>query len=50
MAICMQDLDSAVLYALLRLRGEVKALKLKKKKSIYVAFILAACRFGIFID
>ena len=33
MAICMQDLDSAVLYALLRLRGEATALKLEKKAS-----------------
>ena len=32
MAICMQD-DSAVLYALLRLRGEAKVLKLEKKKA-----------------
>ena len=33
MLICMQD-DSAMLYALLRLRGETKALKLEKKASI----------------
>ena len=33
MAICMQD-DSAMLYALLRLRGEEKALKLEKKISM----------------
>jgi len=33
MAICMQD-DSAMLYALLRLRGEEKALKLEKKPSL----------------
>ena len=33
MAICIQD-DSAVLYALLWLRGEAKALKLKKKTSM----------------
>ena len=30
----MQDLDSAVLYALLQLRGEAKVLKLEKKASI----------------
>ena len=34
MVICMQDLDSAVLYALLQLRGEAKVLKLEKKASI----------------
>jgi len=33
MAICMQD-DFVVLYALLRLRGEVKVLKLEKKPSM----------------
>ena len=33
MAICIQD-DSAVLYALLWLRGEAKALKLEKKTSM----------------
>ena len=33
MAICMQD-DSAVLCALLRLRGKVKVLKLEKKPSM----------------
>ena len=33
MAIFMQD-NSAVLYALLRLRGEAKALKLEKKLSM----------------
>ena len=33
MAICMQDLDSAMFYALLRLRGEATVLKLKKKAS-----------------
>ena len=31
MAICMQDLDSAVLYALLWLRHEATALTLEKK-------------------
>ena len=34
MAICMQDLDSAILYALLLLRGEATALKLEKKASM----------------
>ena len=33
MAVC-QDLDSAVLYALLRLRGEATALTLEKKASM----------------
>ena len=40
----MQDLDSAVLYALLRLRGEATAIKLEKKASMKV-FILAAYGF-----
>ena len=44
MDICMQD-SSAVLCALLRLRGEAKALKLEKKASMK-AFILAAYGFG----
>ena len=35
---CMHNLDSAVLYALLRLRGKATALKL----SIYEVLILAA--------
>ena len=39
MAICMQD-NSAVLYALLRLRGEEKALKLEKKLSMKGLFWL----------
>ena len=39
MAIFVQSLDFAVLYAFLHLWGEVTALK--KKKSIYEAFILA---------
>ena len=40
MTICMQDV-SAVLYALLRLRGEVKALKLEKKASVkYLSWLL----------
>ena len=43
MAICMQD-GSTMLYALLRLRGEAKVLKLEKK-SIYETFILAAYGF-----
>ena len=30
----MHDLDPAVLYALLRLKGKAKALKLKKKMSM----------------
>ena len=34
MAICVQDLDSAVLYALLWLWGEATALELKKKASM----------------
>ena len=34
MAFCMQDLDSAVFFALLRLKGEVTALKLEKKASM----------------
>ena len=40
MAICMQDLVSAVLYALLLLRGEATALKLEKKASMkrYLGF------------
>ena len=33
MAFCMQDLDSAVFFALLRLKGEATALKLEKKAS-----------------
>ena len=31
MAVCMEDLDSAVLYALLQLRSKATALKLEKK-------------------
>ena len=43
MAICMQDLDSAVLYALVRLRGEAKALKLEKKASMkHLSWVLAS--------
>ena len=34
MAFCMQDLDSAVFFALLRLKGEATALKLEKKASM----------------
>ena len=34
MAICVQGLDSAVLYAFLRLRGEATALKHEKKASM----------------
>ena len=34
MAICVQGLDSAVLYAFLRLRGEAMALKHDKKTSM----------------
>ena len=34
MAVCMEDLDSAVLYALLQLRSKVTALKLEKKASM----------------
>ena len=34
MAICMQDQDYAVLYALLQLRGKMTALKLEKKASM----------------
>ena len=34
MAICVQGLDSAMLYAFLRLRGEATALKHDKKASM----------------
>ena len=34
MAVYMEDLDSAVLYALLRLRSKATALKLEKKASM----------------
>jgi len=34
MAVCMEDLDSAVLYALLQLRSKATALKLEKKVSM----------------
>ena len=50
MAICVWGLDSACLYAFLRLRGEAMTLKHKKESvfeawSVFEAFMLAAYGF-----